>query len=108
MGMKQPVESGKHSNVNAWWGSTAALATRNELHEADMRHNRQAGSTGADDMSSDATDEACFEHMADDVDPQALVGRRVKFPVEALFGDDAMPEGCDPHAMSTLQSYRPG
>jgi hypothetical protein len=59
-------------------------------------------------MSSDATDEACFEHMADDVDPQALVGRQVNFPVEALFGDDAMPEGCDAHAVSTIQSYTAG
>ena len=79
------------------------------MHEDSMRHNKKSAAKGTDDMSSDASDEACFEHEADDLDPQAPVGRSVKFPSKSLFGDDGVPDVCDPCGVSSiLQSYRPG
>ena len=108
MGMGQLQESEGHGNLNTWWASVNALAVRDAMHEVTMRHNRKQPLKGTDDMSSDAADEACFEHDADDLDPQVLVGRTVNFPADLLFGDDGVPDGCCGSGLAKIQSYRAG
>jgi hypothetical protein len=83
---------------------------RDDMHEATMRYNRKQPSKGTDDVSSDAADEACFEHDADDLDPQlqVLAGRTVNFPADLLFGDDGVPDECSGSGLGKIQSYRAG
>ena len=59
-------------------------------------------------MRSDATDEASYAGIADDVDPMALVGWKVNLPAVCFFQDDAIPDGSVETGVGEIRRYFPG
>ena len=103
----RPRKDGERSNRDDWWTTTVGLHRRNEVHESQMKHNAKAGVKG-DDMRSDATDEAGYAGIAEDVDPMALVGWKVNLPAECFFQDDAIPDDSAPTGVGEIRRYFPG